>query len=173
MLGDAKTLNVNINNRFTRIILNQIQHYNHKKYWNMRQEVINPKSKVHKIKRLYYLLRIKRMDAFNNASMGTDLGRGAHFETTPILIHGLNGIIISPYAKIGKNCVIHQQVTIAGLNGVSSEIGDSCMIGAGAKILQNVKVGNNVFIGANAVVTKDIPDNCVVGGVPAKIIKQL
>lgn len=46
------------------------------------------------------------------------------------------------------------------------------MIYAGAKVVGGVRVGNNVTIGANAVVTKDIPDNSVVGGVPAKIIKM-
>ena len=44
-------------------------------------------------------------------------------------------------------------------------------IGPGAKIIKPVHIGNNVSIGANAVVNKDVPDNCVVAGVPAKIIK--
>lgn len=50
-------------------------------------------------------------------------------------------------------------------------IGEDCWIGTGAKILKGVTIGNGVVIGANAVVTKDIPDNAIVGGVPAKIIK--
>lgn len=47
------------------------------------------------------------------------------------------------------------------------------MIGAGAVILGNITIGNNVSIGANAVVTKDIPDNCVAVGVPAKIRRKV
>ena len=54
---------------------------------------------------------------------------------------------------------------------VAPTIGNNVIIGAGAKIMGDVKIGNNVTIGANAVVTHDVPDNCVVGGVPAKIIK--
>lgn len=50
-------------------------------------------------------------------------------------------------------------------------VGVNCYFGLGAKILGAVKIGNNVTVGANAVVTKDIPDNAVVGGIPAKIIK--
>jgi acetyltransferase-like isoleucine patch superfamily enzyme len=50
-------------------------------------------------------------------------------------------------------------------------IGEDCWIGAGAKILKGVEIGNGVVVGANAVVTKDVPDYAVVGGVPAKIIK--
>lgn len=41
-----------------------------------------------------------------------------------------------------------------------------------AKLFGKIKIGNNVAIGANAVVTKDVPNNCVVVGVPAKIISQ-
>ncbi|MGD9971306.1 MAG: DapH/DapD/GlmU-related protein [Sulfuricurvum sp.] len=52
-------------------------------------------------------------------------------------------------------------------------IGNNVWIGAGARILGPVTIGNNVIIAANAVVTKDVPDNTVVGGVPAKIIKTM
>jgi serine O-acetyltransferase len=51
-------------------------------------------------------------------------------------------------------------------------IGDNVEICAGARILGLVRIGNNVIIGANAVVVKDVPDNCVVAGVPARIIKN-
>lgn len=46
-------------------------------------------------------------------------------------------------------------------------------IGGNVTILPGVTIGNNVVIAAGAVVTKDIPDNCVAGGVPAKILKPL
>ena len=52
-------------------------------------------------------------------------------------------------------------------------IGDSVWIGGSATILPGVTIGNNVVIGAGAVVTKDIPDNVVVGGNPARILKHL
>ena len=50
-------------------------------------------------------------------------------------------------------------------------IGDNVWIGEKVAIIGDVSVGNNVIIGANAVVTKSIPDNVIVAGVPAKIIK--
>lgn len=84
--------------------------------------------------------------------------------------HGFATIITAE--SIGKNVWINQQVTI-GYNGDKAPIiGDNVVIYAGAKVVGGVRVGNNVTIGANAVVTKDIPDNSVVGGVPAKIIKM-
>ena len=82
--------------------------------------------------------------------------------------HAFSTIITAK--SIGENCWINQQVTIGFKNLKSPIIGDNVTIGCGAKVLGNVKVGNNVTIGANAVVIKDVPDNCVVGGVPAVII---
>lgn len=83
-------------------------------------------------------------------------------------------IILSPYAVLGEFCNISQGMTI-GQAGRGSEqftpvIGDRVYIGPGAKIFGKVMIGNDVAIGANAVVTKDLPDNAVAVGVPAKII---
>ena len=50
-------------------------------------------------------------------------------------------------------------------------IGEGCFIGSGSIILGNVTIGDNVIIAAGSVVVKDIPANCFVGGVPAKVIK--
>lgn len=52
-------------------------------------------------------------------------------------------------------------------------IGDDVWIGGNVTILPGVTIGNNVVVAAGAVVTKDVPDNCLVGGVPAKKIKEL
>jgi serine O-acetyltransferase len=77
--------------------------------------------------------------------------------------------------RIGRNCWINPGVTIGyktGLEKSLSIIGDNVYIGAGAKILGSVTIGDNVVIGANAVVTHDVPPNCMVAGVPARIIKR-
>lgn len=52
-------------------------------------------------------------------------------------------------------------------------IGDDVWIGGNCTILPGVTIGNNVVVARGAVVTKDIPDNCVVGGVPASVIKNI
>ncbi|MFI3170198.1 MAG: serine acetyltransferase [Faecalibacterium sp.] len=164
-------MNINDKKPLVAFIKGLVQHYNHKQYWKMRQEVVNPHSKKCKLVRLYYLYKIKRSDAFHNASMGTDLGKGAVFLTPPNLPHHLNGIIVSHHAVIGKNCTIFQQVTIANdENEKSATIGDHVRIGAGAKIIGDVHIGDNVKIGANAVVVKDIPSNATAVGVPARVI---
>ena len=75
---------------------------------------------------------------------------------------------------IGKNCTILPNVLIGKKEPrlkADVYIGDNCYISTGVSILGPVTIGNNVTVGAGAVVIKDVPDNCVVGGVPAKVIK--
>lgn len=80
-------------------------------------------------------------------------------------------IVINPAAKVGDYATIYPGVVIGAKENGMPVIGDHCFIGAGCKVLGGVSVGNNVTIAPNAVVVKDVPDNCVVAGVPAKIIK--
>jgi serine O-acetyltransferase len=99
--------------------------------------------------------------------ISVDIGSGFY-------IGHFSGIFIYPDCKIGKNCNLSQGVTLGNANRGKNKgyptIGDNVYIGPGAKLVGNVKVGNYVAIGANCVVTKDIPDNAVVVGIPAKII---
>lgn len=87
--------------------------------------------------------------------------------------YGGIAVVIHARAAIGKNCVIGQCVTIGGRSKHYQvpKIGDNVYIGAGAKILGPITVGNNSVIGAGAVVLKDVPENSVVVGIPAKVIK--
>lgn len=82
---------------------------------------------------------------------------------------------IDSISKIGDNCTILPMVLIGKKNPTvdvsRAEIGDNCYIGAGTIIMNPVKIGNNVVIGAGSIITKDIPDNAVVAGNPARIIK--
>ena len=52
-------------------------------------------------------------------------------------------------------------------------VGNNVWIGGGVNVLSDVKIGNNVVIGAGSVVTKDVPDNVVVAGNPARVIKEI
>ena len=97
------------------------------------------------------------------------IGGGLRFE------HHSN-IAVSVGAVVGKNVTIFQGVTIGknfgGKHYGYPKIGDNVILFAGCKVLGNVNVGNNAIVGANAVITHDVPDNCVVAGNPARILSS-
>lgn len=75
--------------------------------------------------------------------------------------------------RIGANCRVNQQVTIGfGNNDRLPRLGDNVHVGAGARVLGDLTIGDNVIVGANAVVTKDVPANCTVVGIPARIVRR-
>jgi serine O-acetyltransferase len=97
----------------------------------------------------------------------TQIGAGLY-------IGHFGGIVVNRHARIGRNVNISQGVTIGQVNrgerqGVP-DIGDNVYIGPGAVIIGAIRIGNGCAIGANAVVTRDLPDNAVAVGVPAKVI---
>lgn len=97
-------------------------------------------------------------------SQSTKIGEGfkfAHPYSTIINAH-----------SIGKNFSCIHLTTIGKANGKRPIIGDNVTCGANVSIIGDITIGNNVTIGAGSVVVKSIPSNCVVAGVPAKIIKQ-
>lgn len=88
-----------------------------------------------------------------------------------VKVYHWGGMIVNSNAKIGKNLTIYPGVTVgANVTGVPT-IGDDVFLGLGCKVFGNINIGNNVIVAPNAVVTKNVPDNAVIGGVPAKIIK--
>jgi serine O-acetyltransferase len=86
------------------------------------------------------------------------------------------GIIVNPDAIIGKNCNINHDVTIGAAYGGKSPgvpvIGNNVYFGPGSKVIGGITVGNNVAIGANCVLTKSVPDNAVVAGIPGVVISE-
>lgn len=74
--------------------------------------------------------------------------------------------ILHPFADLGRP-VVDQPLKTAPVS-----IGDETMVGMGAVIQPGVRIGMHCVVGANSVVTKNVPDYCVVGGVPARILKR-
>ena len=161
-------------NSVEKMVNNYVTHYNHKKYWSWKEKLTN--KKIPKFLRYIYLFQMRKMEAYNGASLGNQVNGGSCFKSPPFLPHGIKGIFITDTASIGMNCTILHQVTI-GLKDWSGEggpiIGDNVFIGAGAKIIGPVHIGDNVKIGANAVVVSDIPNNATVVCQKARIIEKV
>jgi sugar O-acyltransferase (sialic acid O-acetyltransferase NeuD family) len=105
-----------------------------------------------------------------NISNGANIFTGAHIANN---VKIGKASIVYYNAIITHDCILGDFVEIspgAILLG-KCQIGDFTHIGAGAKILPKIKIGKNVIIGAGAVVTKDVPNNQIMVGVPAKSIK--
>lgn len=85
----------------------------------------------------------------------------------------LGGIIIN-CKYMGFNCSVNKGVVIGNKKGQQNRaiIGDNCFFLLGAKVIGKLNIGNNVIVAQNSVVVKDIPQNTIVSGVPAKVIKS-
>lgn len=91
-----------------------------------------------------------------------DIGGGLYIQ------HGFSTIISAK--KIGENCRIYQQVTIGYKGEFNPVLEDNVSVTCGAKVLGDVTMHANSLAAAGAVVVKDVPQNAIVGGVPAKVI---
>jgi serine O-acetyltransferase len=106
-----------------------------------------------------------------NACIGhAVIGRGAEFGPGFVILHSM-GIVINSQTRGGRNVILEHGVTIGSEKGQSPILGDDVYIGAGAKIIGAVRIGSRVKIGANAVVTRDVPDDATVVGIPARIVR--
>ena len=129
------------------------------------------------------------------------LGKRSVVESYCCINNAVGDVTIGDYSRVGIHCTIigpvcigshvnlAQGITVTALNhnfedtnkrideqGVSTKpvvIGDDVWIGANAVILPGVTIGNHCVVAAGAVVTKDVPDHALVGGVPAKTIKNI
>lgn len=162
-------LEYNPKSNFQRKIYNLLSGWTPPKYWRRRSVVVD-NSHRNTLRKLYYLLYIKYIDARMHCSFGTALG-GAKYATPPLLFHGPYGIIIGHTVILGENVHIAQQVTI--MQGEETTIiEDRVLCGAGCKILPGVHIGHDAKIGANAVVTKDVPACATVVLPPMRVIEQ-
>jgi serine O-acetyltransferase len=103
-----------------------------------------------------------------------DLSLKSHRQIGPGLFiqHGRStGVVVQ---EMGSNCWINQLVSIGfkDRNSKPPIVGNHVVVFAGARIYGDITIGDNVIVGANAVVTKDVPPNCTVAGVPARILKR-
>ena len=109
---------------------------------------------------------------------GIEIHPGAKIGKNLFIDHGM-GVVIGETSEIGNNVTIYHMATLGGIApSINSNnqrqvkrhptLGDCVVVGSGAQILGPVKIGTHAKVGANAVVTKDVPENAVMVGIPAK-----
>jgi acetyltransferase-like isoleucine patch superfamily enzyme len=130
--------------------------------------------------RLFISKIVQRLRYYYYSAYGYDIDITAEIE---------RGINLDRYfpagVHVGKHTILTSRVTILShkliprkslgrYDGekVHTYIGDWCVIGIGATIMGGVTIGNEVVVGAGAVVTKDVPSNCIVAGNPARIVRE-
>jgi len=105
------------------------------------------------------------MDKYFSISYTTSIGKGFYF------VHPFSTVINAD--SIGDNFSCLHCTTLGATSKGRPTIGDNVSLGASVTIIGPVKIGSNVTIGAGSVVVKDIPDNCVAAGNPARIIRYI
>lgn len=106
---------------------------------------------------------------------GIEIHPGAKIGKGLFIDHGM-GVVIGETAEIGDNVTLYHGVTLGGTGKDKGKrhptIGNDVIIGSGAKILGPITIGNRVKVGANSVVLKDVPSDCTVVGIPARIVNK-
>ncbi len=114
-----------------------------------------------------WLSQVARMFTLIEIHPGAQIGERLFID------HGA-GVVIGETAVIGDDVTLYQGVTLGGTGKEKGKrhptIGNGVVIGAGAKVLGNIRVGDHSRVGASSVVTRDVPDDSTVVGVPGHLI---
>ena len=120
----------------------------------------------------------RMISQFSRFMTGIEIHPKAKIGKNLFIDHGM-GVVIGETSDIGDNVTIYHLATLGGISpSINSEdqretkrhptLQDNVVVGSGAQVLGPITIGKNAKIGANAVVTKDVPENGVMVGIPAK-----
>ncbi|MDC1112122.1 serine O-acetyltransferase [Candidatus Pelagibacter sp.] len=136
----------------------------------------------HKIANFFHLAKFhlvaRIISQLSRFLTGIEIHPGAKIGRNLFIDHGM-GVVIGETSEIGNNVTIYHMATLGGIApSINSNnqrqvkrhptLSDCVVVGSGAQILGPVMIGANAKVGANAVVTKDVPENAVMVGIPAK-----
>lgn len=124
------------------------------------------------IRRFFRVIVINLSHFIYTKIYGMDIAKDARISFKAILDKTYpKGIHIGSESYIGPRAIIFAHDFSRNIK-TDTYIGKKCFIGANAVIMPGVTIGDNVVVGALSLVTKDVPSNCIVGGNPAKVLKQ-
>ena len=134
---------------------------------------------LHRISHWFWGHRLKWLARFLSTLArwftGIEIHPGAQIGNRFFIDHGM-GVVIGETAIIGDDVTLYQGVTLGGTSWNKGKrhptLNDGVVVGAGAKILGSFEVGKGAKIGSNAVVTKEVPAEATVVGIPGRIITQ-
>jgi serine O-acetyltransferase len=122
---------------------------------------------LREVLKVIYLLFLPGVRMYSGVQLlpATEIGPG-------LAILHFGGVVIAPKTKIGRNCLLHHNCSMVTMRSAKgATIGDNFYAGAGAILIGTLTVEDNVTAGAGCVITKSVPRDAVVAGVPAKIIR--
>ena len=137
---------------------------------------------MHKIANFFAIAKFdliaRIISQFSRFMTGIEIHPKAKIGKNLFIDHGM-GVVIGETSDIGDNVTIYHMATLGGISpSINSNdqrevkrhptLQDNVVVGSGAQVLGPITVGKNAKIGANAVVTKDVPENGVMVGIPAK-----
>ena len=138
----------------------------------------------HKISHFFSLAKFdliaRIISQFSRFLTGIEIHPKAKIGKNLFIDHGM-GVVIGETSEIGNNVTIYHNVTLGGISpSINSNqqrdikrhptLEDNVVVGSGAQILGPITIGKNSLIGSNSVVTKDVPENAIMVGIPAKNI---
>jgi serine O-acetyltransferase len=129
---------------------------------------------AHKLYQWGWPLIPRLISQFSRFITGIEIHPGATIGRRFFIDHG-SGVVIGETSEIGDDVLLYQGVTLGGTGAEKGKrhptIGNSVVVGTGAKILGNIRIGDNVKVGAGSVVVHPVPDNSTVVGIPGRVVR--
>ena len=149
-------------------------------YPGVKAVILHKITNFFSVAKFYLIARI--ISQFSRFLTGIEIHPAAKIGKNFFIDHGM-GVVIGETSEIGNNVTIYHMVTLGGISpSINSDnqrqvkrhptLKDNVVIGSGAQVLGPITFGENAKIGANAVVTKDVPANAVMVGIPAKNVNK-